>query len=405
MFLGSKAPYGYQKDPADKHHLIVDESAADILYTVDAVTGDLYTIDKATAAASFVGATGYTPLYQQSMAVDHDTNKLYWAAYQDFSGTAAFLELDKATGEILSSDPVEYNSQLSGLLKPYDCGRDLIPDGAAAIAGQTLQLQATVLPVSVSSVDKTVTWTSSDETVATVDENGLVTALSGGTVTITASAGSYSDSCTVTVLAEAQKFYAYDETATRWVQIDTATGALTTVHDETGLAPIMSAADVNGVIYTFDDDGYFYAIDPDTFQRVKLSDGIHGRQQDCFDGYSYYPVDVDITSLSYDAESGHLFGLMNGVYEDYDVGLYLVYSAIVEINLQEGRMDPYTWEEMQVGDLVIVQTYDGSDGIYRPGNLLVKGGYAYSVDTWYSGILSRVSMTWVWMISATPEAM
>ena len=68
-------------------------------------------------------------------------------------------------------------------------------------------------------------------------------------------------------------------------------------------------------------------------------------------------------------------------------------------------MDPYTWEEMQVGDLVIVQTYDGSDGIYRPGNLLVKGGYAYSVDTWYSGILSRVSMTWVWMISATPEAM
>ncbi len=221
-----------------------------ILYTVDAVTGDLYTIDKATGAASFVGATGYAPLYQQSMAVDHDTNKLYWAAYQDFTCTAAFLELDKATGDILSADPVEYNSQLSGLLKPYDCGRDLIPDDAAAIAGQTLQLQATVLPVSVSSVDKT------------------VTALGAGTVTITASAGSYSDSCTVTVLAEAQKFYAYDETATRWVQIDTATGALTTVHDETGLAPIMSAADVNGVIYAFDDDGYFYAIDPDTFQRA-----------------------------------------------------------------------------------------------------------------------------------------
>lgn len=31
MFLGSKAPYGYQKDPADKHHLIVDEAAADIV--------------------------------------------------------------------------------------------------------------------------------------------------------------------------------------------------------------------------------------------------------------------------------------------------------------------------------------------------------------------------------------
>ena len=31
MFLGSKAPYGYQKDPADKHHLIVDEAAAEIV--------------------------------------------------------------------------------------------------------------------------------------------------------------------------------------------------------------------------------------------------------------------------------------------------------------------------------------------------------------------------------------
>lgn len=31
MFLGSKAPYGYQKDPADKHHLVIDEAAADIV--------------------------------------------------------------------------------------------------------------------------------------------------------------------------------------------------------------------------------------------------------------------------------------------------------------------------------------------------------------------------------------
>ena len=31
MFLGSKAPYGYKKDPADKHHLIMDEAVADIV--------------------------------------------------------------------------------------------------------------------------------------------------------------------------------------------------------------------------------------------------------------------------------------------------------------------------------------------------------------------------------------
>lgn len=31
MYLGSKAPYGYKKNPADKHHLIVDEAVADIV--------------------------------------------------------------------------------------------------------------------------------------------------------------------------------------------------------------------------------------------------------------------------------------------------------------------------------------------------------------------------------------
>lgn len=31
MFLGSRAPYGYQKDPKDRHHLIVDPEAAEVV--------------------------------------------------------------------------------------------------------------------------------------------------------------------------------------------------------------------------------------------------------------------------------------------------------------------------------------------------------------------------------------
>ncbi len=60
---------------------------------------------------------------------------------------------------------------------------------------ETLQLEATVTPTS------PVTWSSSDTSVATVNENGLVTAVSKGTATITASAndGNYSASCDVTV--------------------------------------------------------------------------------------------------------------------------------------------------------------------------------------------------------------
>ena len=47
----------------------------------------------------------------------------------------------------------------------------------------TFQLTATVLPEDASY--QTVKWYSSDEEVATVDENGLVTAKKAGTVTIT----------------------------------------------------------------------------------------------------------------------------------------------------------------------------------------------------------------------------
>ncbi len=49
--------------------------------------------------------------------------------------------------------------------------------------GDTYQLTATVLPEN--TTDKSVTWQSSNETVATIDQNGLVTALSTGTTQIT----------------------------------------------------------------------------------------------------------------------------------------------------------------------------------------------------------------------------
>lgn len=63
--------------------------------------------------------------------------------------------------------------------------------------GETLQLNATVSPDN--ATDKTVTWSTSAEAVATV-ENGKVTAVAAGTATITAKAGEKSASCEVTVI-------------------------------------------------------------------------------------------------------------------------------------------------------------------------------------------------------------
>lgn len=67
---------------------------------------------------------------------------------------------------------------------------------------ETLQLTASVLPANAS--DKTVTWSSSSTTIASVDENGLITAKKPGTVNIIARVGTRRsdyryDTCHVTV--------------------------------------------------------------------------------------------------------------------------------------------------------------------------------------------------------------
>lgn len=67
------------------------------------------------------------------------------------------------------------------------------------IKGGIEQLSATVSPSDAS--NKTVSWTTTDKAVATVSSSGLVTAVGGGTATITATTadGSYTDDCKVTV--------------------------------------------------------------------------------------------------------------------------------------------------------------------------------------------------------------
>ena len=74
----------------------------------------------------------------------------------------------------------------------------ITPSSYRMTVGELAPLQATVSP---SNASTTITWTSSDSSIATVDSNGNVTAVSIGTATITATTGNnISNTCTIRVV-------------------------------------------------------------------------------------------------------------------------------------------------------------------------------------------------------------
>ena len=100
---------------------------------------------------------------------------------------------------------VKYDNGKLLLVKPVPVTGITLDENLALNVGDTGTLAATITPDNAS--DQTLTWTSSDTTVATVDENGTITAVGAGTATITATATNGTEStdddksatCAVTV--------------------------------------------------------------------------------------------------------------------------------------------------------------------------------------------------------------
>lgn len=94
----------------------------------------------------------------------------------------------------------------------YVTGVTVIPEATEVSVGYTTQLEYVVSPGG--ATDKSVTWSSGDETIATVDANGLVSGLQFGTTTITATTndGGFTAVCTVTVTPVAVSGASLDKT-------------------------------------------------------------------------------------------------------------------------------------------------------------------------------------------------
>ena len=109
-------------------------------------------------------------------------------------------------------------------------GVSLDQSSANVDLGDTLQLTATVSPSS--ATDKSVTWSSSNTSVATVNSSGLVTAVSVGsaTITVTTTDGGFTDTCAVTVSPVTYVDYVQTDTLVAGKEYIIADGTSGTVH-------------------------------------------------------------------------------------------------------------------------------------------------------------------------------
>lgn len=173
------------------------------------LAGTLYTANITTGRCTYVGPTGIDPGAVQSMVYDYNTDTVYWFFYlmtnqsgvctvdRETGATKVIGSLNSYEGLGVFSIPKEIT-----LPDPVDItGITMEPTQLNLVGGQKEQLYTTVLPEDKYIADRSVTWTTTDASVAEISDAGIVTARHAGTATVTAttSDGKYSASCTVTV--------------------------------------------------------------------------------------------------------------------------------------------------------------------------------------------------------------
>jgi len=159
-----------------------------------------------------------------------------------------------------------------------DIAVTLLDDDFEILQGLTRQLTVEVTPWGIE--DDSVTWTTSDRTVATVSSSGLVTAVGAGVATITVSANAdpqKTDSVEVTVKKVDVDLNAIINN--RWVSFNTANLPTFTTIGSAGFSdPCGVVVDGQGVIYAFDDDGEntLYTVDPSDYSLTPVGSDADG---------------------------------------------------------------------------------------------------------------------------------
>ena len=279
-------------------------STSSTIYTVDKASGALTPFTTVNAGVH-TGTTYYgNAQYNTQMTYDFGTNRLYlYATSDDNSLSRSFgmymVDLDAAEPTASYLDGISLNLKSAGSTTKYgDVYLGLlafIPEadeipvapvngvilnktaGRVAV-GDTAQLTATARPSN--AADTSLTWTSSDESIATVDETGLVTGVAPGKVTITVKSNQtgVTNQCYITVVeltGEQSVAYTVSAKSNSLIKFNPALPAQTAevVATIEGGSTIKAMTAGDGCIYYITDEGFayfLYRLDLTTYQSMPM---------------------------------------------------------------------------------------------------------------------------------------
>ena len=183
--------------------IVIDTTAPQINGIEDGKT--YYVIDGETVTAYPISDVTAIDMNLDSFSVNgkpisisdaDNTKSVSFSAPYDEDCTYKFIATDKAGNVTEKTVNLYYNDKVVSVT-----GVSLNESSITLDVGGSKTLAATVTPEN--ATNKKVRWTSDNETVATVSEDGVVTAVAGGTAVITATThdGLFTATCTVTVNA------------------------------------------------------------------------------------------------------------------------------------------------------------------------------------------------------------
>ncbi|MGN0999209.1 MAG: S8 family serine peptidase, partial [Faecousia sp.] len=330
----------------------------------------MYTIDPATGSVEWFMDTGIQCNMLASMAYDYDTGYIYWTALgQGSTYTGGLCLIDPETRVAYNLGTIgTAGAQVDGLYiisenfpEEHEPSllRVLLDSTRAAVnVGGSVELHATVLPLA---VDADIVWTSSDESVATVDENGVVTGVSQGSAIITASV-TYNGvtkiaTCQIGVIDEDAAFLTWNRTDMGWSAINRVDYTVVTNLTEGEDTEVTAIASVCDAVYGYDINGQFFRLNTTDYSRTPIGSSIARpaieefiTDNDLEEAYGADEFVFRVRDMAFDVANHRMLVLGAVMLYDADYDDYNEFTgscALYTVDLETGALEKlYTFMDM-----------------------------------------------------------